>query len=281
MIEPKAFLVWTGGKASIKKLIIGHFPFECNTYYEPFLGGGSIFFQLAFEQRFKKAVISDWNGELINMYLMVKNSVDKLVSRLYEMKDEFETNPRITYNKYRAMRIACISELDAAARTIFLNATAFNHIYVVNAEGQFNAAFGMAKFASMICKEELLYTCSEALNKNVTILHGDFERTTKEVNKNDFVYLDPPYYPLSATSSFDGYRSGGFELKEHWRVSEVFKSLAYREIGIIQSNTDCEFIREEYSEYKIVKIPVQRRVNCHRGEPRQYIFESLISGEKI
>ena len=250
---------------------------SCDTYYEPFIGGGSIYFALANETRFNKAVIGDWNHELVNVYRIIQGNVEDLIIGLKKVKQEYQNDQKAAFFKHRAINPMSISDLDMAIRTLFLNATSFSHKYSVNMLGKYNAAYADADFSSMICKEDLLRKCSEVLNKNTTIVHYDFSKTVAAAEKDDFVYLDPPYVPLNSSSKFTGYRAGGFGIDEQRRVFGTFETLAARGAAVMMSNSNSPIIHEWYKDYKIRLIPVQRRVNCHRGEPRQNINETLVT----
>lgn len=273
--KPKPFVKWVGGKRQLLKQFreLNLYPPECfnpesNTYFEPFVGGGAVFFDLLP----KRAELSDTNRELVMTYNVIKDNVDGLIKSL----------KKHIYNKeyylgVRAQDINELSDIDVASRFIFLNRTGFNGMYRVNKSGQFNVPFGRYK-NPLICDENNLRKVSEAL-QGITITHRDYKDVLELAKIGDFIYFDPPYYPLNPTSSFTAYTAKGFFEKEQIELRDTFVKLHERGCFVMLSNSDTPFINELYSGLEGVsvnKIIAGRAINS-KGSKRGKINEVLIT----
>ena len=273
--KPKPFVKWVGGKRQLLKQFreLNLYPPECfnpesNTYFEPFVGGGAVFFDLLP----KHAELSDTNRELVMTYNVIKDNVDGLIKSL----------KKHIYNKeyYLGVRdqdINELSDIEVASRFIFLNRTGFNGMYRVNKSGQFNVPFGRYK-NPLICDENNLRKVSEAL-QGITITHRDYKDVLELAKIGDFIYFDPPYYPLNPTSSFTAYTAKGFFEKEQIELRDTFVKLHERGCFVMLSNSDTPFINELYSELEgvsINKIIAGRAINS-KGSKRGKINEVLIT----
>ncbi|MGB3513071.1 MAG: DNA adenine methylase [Microcoleaceae cyanobacterium] len=253
----KPFLKWAGGKRQLlpeltkyiqKKDLTNH------TYYEPFIGGGALFFEL----QPTKAVINDKNPELINCYKVVKGSLDNLIEVLRKHQEKNSSDYYYHMRNFdRMFEYQSFSAVEKAARIIYLNKTCYNGLFRVNSQGQFNVPFGRYKKTNIL-DEAVLKAVSIYLNKSqVKLLNMDFADAVKEAKKGDFVYLDPPYDPVSNTSSFTGYDVNGFNRDEQKRLKRVFDDLTDRGCRVILSNSRTDFIMDLYKDYqqtmKIVK----------------------------
>jgi len=263
-VSIKPLIKWAGGKRNLLKIYKNFFPKNFNTYYEPFLGSGAVFFFL----QPSKAVLIDKNEELINFYEVVRDKPFQLMEIIskYPVTKEF-------YYWIRDLDISKLSKLERAARFLYLNKTAYNGLWRVNSKGKFNVPFGRYKKVSFFNKENLL-RASELLKKAV-LIHGDFEEVLKYAQKGDFVYLDPPYYPLSLTSNFSKYTAEGFSEKDHYRVFEVFKELHKRGCYVMLSNSNTPFIRDLFKDFNITEILAPRYINSKK-EGRKPILELVI-----
>lgn len=266
--SPSPFLKWAGGKTRLLQTFDSFFPaleqWSEHTYFEPFVGGAAVLFHLLPE----RAVISDCNPELINCYRVVRDDVDKLIAHLRRHE-----NDREHFYRVRAQDTNALSEVERAARLIFLNKTCFNGLYRVNSKGQFNVPFG--RYTNpRICDEVNLHAASEALRK-VEILQGAFEEVLKRAKKGDFVYLDPPYQPISATSNFTGYTATCFGIEDQRRLASVVRSLSKRGCLVMLSNSNSEVVRELYSGCTIETVYTSRAINC-KPDRRGRISELLI-----
>lgn len=248
--KPKPFVKWVGGKRQLLQQFknLELYPPEKfdpvkNTYYEPFVGGGAVFFDLLP----KNAVLSDMNKELVITYNVIKDDVEDLIKSLKKYK--YEKN---YFLRVRAKDPQGISDIEVASRFIYLNRTAFNGMYRVNSKGEFNVPFG--KYDNpLICDEVNLRRVSKAL-KNVQIKHQDYKEVLKKAKKGDFVYFDPPYYPVSKTASFTAYTKDSFLDKEQIELRDAFVELHKRGCFVMLSNSDAPFINKIYSGIKGVKI---------------------------
>ena len=273
--KPKPFVKWVGGKRQLLKQFreLNLYPPECfnpesNTYFEPFVGGGAVFFDLLP----KHAELSDTNRELVITYNVIKDNVDGLIKSL----------KKHIYNKeyylgVRAQDINELSDVEIASRFIFLNRTGFNGMYRVNKNGQFNVPFGRYK-NPLICDENNLRKVSEAL-QGITITHRDYKDVLELAKIGDFIYFDPPYYPLNPTSSFTAYTAKGFFEKEQIELRDTFVKLHERGCFVMLSNSDTPFINELYSGLEGVsvnKIIAGRAINS-KGSKRGKINEVLIT----
>ena len=239
-----------------------------NTYYEPFVGGGAVFFELLP----KKAELSDLNSELVTAYNVVKNKVDELIESLNKHIYDKEY-----FLKVRAEDISKLSDVEIASRFIYLNRTGFNGMYRVNKKGQFNVPFG--KYSNpIICDEENLRNVSKAL-KNVTIKNQDYKSVLDNAKKGDFIYFDPPYYPLNRTSSFTAYTPESFLEKEQTELRDTFVSLHKRGCYVMLSNSDTPFINELYQGIEgvmIHKVKAGRAINS-KASGRGKITEVVVN----
>lgn len=269
--KAEPFLKWAGGKGQLLKKYEAFFPLTFNNYIEPFLGGGAVFFYLHNTDRAgngKKAILIDSNEELINCYLTIKPDVNRLIKVLNIPKFRNEED---VYYKIRAEEPK--NKLERAARTIYLNKTCFNGLYRVNSQNKFNVPFGRYK-NPMICNSEKLRAVSLAL-KNAEILHGDFERCLDFAKRGDFIYFDPPYQPLSRTSSFTSYTKNSFDEGDQKKLCKVFEKLDGQKCKVMLSNSDTPFIRKLYKKFKIETVFAKRAINCN-GSGRGEITELVI-----
>lgn len=299
--EAKPVLKWAGGKAKLIPIFEEKYPKELidgkiNTYIEPFIGGGAVFFSMLSEYNFDRVVINDINSELILTYKVIKEAPEKLINILdkcqnkyndlknleekqlyyYEIRDKFnEAKGKLNYD------IIDDKAIEHASYMIFINKSCFNGLYRENKKGGFNVPFGKKEKLNCYDKENII-AVSEVL-KNVIILNGDFEDIIKYVDKNTFIYMDPPYRPLNATSNFNEYSKEPFNDDAQRRLSKFFNEL--NEIGakIMKSNSDPkntdendEFFDELYSNYNISRISASRSINS-KGTGRGKVSEILIT----
>jgi DNA adenine methylase len=259
----RPFLKWAGGKRQLLSELTKYIDKKSlnkHTYYEPFIGGGALLFEL----QPTRAVISDKNQELINCYKVVKNSLDDLIEvlRNHQAKNDSDYYYYMR-NLDRMSEYKNLSKVEKAARIIYLNKTCYNGLFRVNSQGQFNVPFGRYKKPNIL-DEAVLKTVSIYLNKSqVEILNMDFEKAVKKAKKGDFVYFDPPYDPVSSTSSFTGYDVNGFNRDEQERLKQVFDELTARGSLVILSNSQTDFMMDLYKDYqdKIKIVRASRSIN--------------------
>lgn len=272
MTPARPVLKYAGGKTQLLPEILKRLPAKIGTYYEPFIGGGAVFFALAAEGRFERAVISDTNYELVELYATIRDDIDGLIRELL-------SNP-IFFNDERAYYVVrAATDLSTpasrAARTIYLNKTGFNGLYRVNKSGLFNVPFGRYKNPK-ICDEENLRACAREL-QGVQITWVDFEVMVGGYpSAGDAVYLDPPYLPLSKTSSFTAYGKLGFGPDDHRRLAAYFDRQTEQEAAALLSNADMPLIRQLFAKHRVESVSARRTINS-KGEKRGAVSELLVS----
>jgi len=267
--KPHPFVKWAGGKRQLINQMEFFFPSNFNKYIEPFVGGGAVFFYLLP----KKALLSDSNLELINCYKVIKYNVGELIESLsnhkYEEKYYYQIRAldrdKESYNK--------LSDIEKASRTIYLNRTGYNGLYRVNSKGFFNVPFGLHKNPT-ICDRKNLIAVHIAL-RDVKIIHSSFETCLKLAEKNDFIYFDPPYHPLSQTSNFTSYNKGNFGKDSQEELLHIFKMLDDRGCKLLLSNSYSDYILNLYKDYEINILKARRIINSN-AKRRGLIKEVLI-----
>jgi len=274
--QAKPFLKWAGGKRGLIEQLFRRFPDDFNNYHEPFLGGGAVFFELYSRGMLqgKQAYLSDINSELINTYQVVKNNPEKLITELAYYKGNH--NKELYYKTREFDRLddfKTLPKLERATRFIYLNKTCFNGLYRVNSKGYFNTPIGSYKNPNIADKKVIL-TASEAL-QNAIISNQTFDKTLNDADQNDFVYLDPPYYPLTETTSFTAYDKNAFLDEKQKQLFDVFKELHQKKCTVMKSNSDTDFIKDLYQEYVIDFVQANRFINS-KGSGRSKINEVLI-----
>lgn len=273
----KPFVKWAGGKSGLIASLIPFVPKNFNSYFEPFVGGGALFFYLKNQKilNSKKIYINDKNSQLINAYKQIKINPHEILEELeiLNKKHSEETFYRIR-NLDRNSDFYSLSEVFKAARFIYLNKTCYNGLCRYNSKGHFNTPIGNYKNPKIYDKE-LIFSVHKAL-KNVLITNNDFESALLKVKKGDFIYFDPPYFPLNKTSSFVNY-TDNFLAKEQIRLYELFKILDFEGVKVLQSNSNTQFIRELYKDFEIIEINSKRAINC-KGDRRGKITELIIKG---
>ena len=266
-VKAKPFVKWAGGKWQLVPLFVPYFPppQKVNRYFEPFVGGAAVFFHL----QYPRSYLSDSNEELVNLYQTVKNDVEGLIEALGKHRNDKEY-----YYRVRAQKLAKLSAVQRAARFVFLNKTCYNGLYRVNSQGQFNVPFGNYKKPA-ICDTEGLRAASLALQlADITV--ADFEQAVADAKRGDLIYFDPPYQPLSKTSSFTGYTAGRFDDVEQKRLARVYRDLDQRGCYVMLSNSNAPLVRELYADFCIHEVQANRAINC-KADGRGKIIELLIT----
>ncbi len=292
VIELKPFVKWVGGKGQLLEQLEKYIPTNgeriLTKYAEPLVGGGALLFKSLSKYNFEHSYISDTNGELINAYNVIKHNVESLISKLMEMQFTFlpmDENGRKYYyymarDKFNSFVLSDDTAIEKAALFIFLNKTCFNGLYRVNRKGQFNVPMGAYKNPT-ICDETNLRNVAEAL-QNVTIVCGDYTLAKAFIDRNTFVYLDPPYRPISATAGFTAYNVDCFDDNEQIRLANFIDEINASGAKIMLSNSDPQninaedtFFEELYKSYTINKVEAVRAINS-KGDSRGKIKELLI-----
>ena len=262
-------LKWVGGKSRSLPHSLGEFPEKIATYFEPFIGGAAVFFALATAKRFKRAVLSDRNSALIDVYTALKTDADAVIGVLH--KYQYEQGE---YYRIRALDPDKLDLPERAARVIYLNKTGYNGLYRVNSRGEFNVPFGRYKNPNF-CDQETLRAAARAL-KDVELYVDDFEATCVGAKRGDAVYFDPPYHPVSKTANFTAYHKVDFGEDEHRRLKKVFAKLARRGVAVVLSNSDTQFTRDVFSDFPTKKIAVTRPINS-KASGRGVVYELLVT----
>ena len=268
------FLKWAGGKRQLMPEIREMLPDGVTThpYYEPFIGGGALFFELLP----KRAVINDYNEELINVYTVIRDNPSELIEDLKRHKNTAEY-----FYKIRAIDrqplFRNLTKIERASRVIYLNKTCYNGLYRVNNAGEFNSPFGRYKNPNIV-NEPVIKAVSKYLNSSqIQISSCDYALILKDIPTDSFVYLDPPYHPISESSSFTGYVQGGWDEGEQLRLRDVCNRLSERGIKFLLSNSASDFIREIYSDYNIHIVQAKRSVNSNpsrRGQVDEFLIRN-------
>lgn len=291
--EAKPFLKWAGGKGQLLNQLGEYLPQQISeeafTYIEPFVGGGAmLFYMLQHFCNIRKAVINDVNEDLILTYRIIKDDVEALITNLDKYEKDYlaitdqEGRSQIFYEVRERYNQHLGDSIERASQLIFLNKTCFNGLYRVNRRGQFNVPFG--KYANpTICNAKLLRTDSQLLQSaQVVISQGDYAQTVQHIDSLTFVYLDPPYRPLDATSSFTAYAKGDFNDDDQRALAAFCHQLSERGCFWMESNADCSaknpndtFFEDLYADYKIERVYASRFINAN-PEKRGKLTELLI-----
>jgi len=286
MKKPTPFVKWAGGKSQLLKKYKEYYPKKFNTYYEPFLGGGAVFFDLCSLGRISKAVLSDFNSELMNLWAAVKWKVEELISELEPLQKKVNNSRdyyeiRIEYNNTELNKDFLLNpHIRKAALLLYLNRTCYNGLYRVNVKGKFNVPFGRYKNPRLVDRDNLMMV-RKTLNDGdrIELRCEDFGKCVENAKRGDFIYFDPPYQPLNATSSFTGYTAGGFGIREQKRLSKVFKRLDRLGCYEMLSNSHSEeVLRPLYKKYFIDRafvVQAPRAISCV-GTGRGLINELVI-----
>lgn len=262
----KPFTKWTGGKRQLLSDLNRLLPSNFNKYYEPFVGGGALLFDL----KPTIATINDANEELINAYRVIRDNVEELIEKLETHKIN---NTKEYYYEIRSLdrtdEFSQLSAVDKAARMIYMMR--------VNSKGQFNTPYGRYKNPKIV-DEENLKNISQYLNQDIKIMNGDFYKCVEEAKANDFVYFDPPYIPLSTSSNFTSYTAEKFNFDEQVRLRDTFVELDKKGVYVMLSNSNSELIYELYHDYKdkINTVDASRMINSN-GKGRGKIKEVIIT----
>jgi DNA adenine methylase len=273
------FLKWAGGKAQLLNQFEACFPSALDSYIEPFLGGGAVFFHL--KARFPKmrAALRDTNGELINCYKRVRDNLGDLMRHLDEHLESFRKDPKHYYYLVRSQH-DLKEEVARAARMIFLNKTCFNGLWRVNAKGEFNVPIGSYRPEKVALYNAANLLAASSALRDADLAIQDFRQTLSESAPGDFLYVDPPYVPLSTTASFTSYTKENFGEREQRELATLFAEAARRGVQLLLSNSDTPLIREIYKGFQIRNVQARRAVNSN-GTKRGLIPEVVVLSHGI
>jgi len=271
------FVKWAGGKSSLLPKLLRHLPPELSNYYEPFVGGGALFYAAYESNAPFNAHLSDINRELISTYVMIKEQPDELIQALSRLELDYyrsQSTSKFFYEK-RSWRPSTFVE--SAARLIFLNKTCYNGLYRVNSRGEFNVPFGRYEKPKILDAQNLR-AINKALNDtNAQLTSSDYKSALSTCGKNDFVYLDPPYQPKSKTSSFTNYAPGGFSEVDQRELAEEFERLVELGCKVLLSNSDTPLTNRLYKRFERIRVRVNRPINS-MGSGRRGYKEILVLG---
>jgi DNA adenine methylase len=273
--EAGPFLKWAGGKGQLLKQYEPFFPqVPVRGYFEPFLGSGAVFFHLHRQGLFQNYHLSESNPELMNCYRVVRDHVEDLITLLEKHRDQHSKEHYYAIRDLdRTGHWLDTPGVERAARMIYLNKTCYNGLWRVNSNGFFNVPVGRYKNPDILNEEKLL-AASKAL-QGVALAVADFEVVIRRAGRKDFVYLDPPYVPISPTSNFTSYSPDAFGEYQHRKLALVFGELNRKGCRVMLSNSDTPLVRELYSKYRIEKVLARRAINSAKGS-RGQISECVI-----
>jgi len=267
LTKPKPFVKWAGGKRQLVNTLKDNIPAHFNKYIEAFLGGGALLFEILP----KKAVINDLNEELINVYKVIKEQPYDLIESLKKHKNEKEY-----YYKIRGLNPKLLTPVERASRFLFLNKTCFNGLYRENSKGEFNVPFGRYKNPKILDKENIL-SVSQYLNSNdIEIYNWDYKEVLKFAEKGDFIYLDPPYHPISKTSSFTKYTRYNFTETNQIELAKEYERLDKKGCFVMLTNSNTPLIRELYKNYEIIEVITNRAINSKANKRKNAVKELII-----
>jgi DNA adenine methylase len=269
----KPVVKWVGGKRQLISDIKRNLPITFKRYYEPFFGGGAV----ALTLQPKLATIGDFNEQLINLYQVIADSPEQLITDLRKHENTEEYFYEMRLKDRLPLEWLSMTEIEKASRFIFLNKTCFNGLYRVNNAGEFNAPFGRYKKPRIVDQVAIRALSTYLQSENIDIVQGDYENTIKDASVEDFIYLDPPYDTHATGSNFTGYTSGGFGRDEQERLLEVCNESRKKGAFILQSNAATDWVKENYLShgYHIEIIKARRAVNSN-GADRGEVDEVLI-----
>lgn len=272
--QPTPFIKWVGGKRQLLTELTAYYPQHFNRYFEPFIGGGASLLNLCPP----KAVINDFNGELVNAWQMVKEQPEDLIKLVenHAANDSKEYYLDIRMAD-RDGRLTKMSPIERAARFIYLNKAGFNGLWRVNSKGQNNVPYGAHKKVNVPVKAIRLDHNYLATN-DIKILQGDYRDAVADAKENDFVYFDPPYIPVNQTADFTGYTKNDFGLAQQEGLRDLALKLAHRGVKVMLSNSDVPLIDELYadSQFRIHHVQARRSVNSNGGK-RGKVGEVIIT----
>ncbi|HII36066.1 MAG TPA: DNA adenine methylase [Nitrosopumilaceae archaeon] len=261
VFTPKPFVKWAGGKRQLMPTLSKHIPKKFDSYFEPFLGGGAVLFHLISENPKTKCFVSDLNSNLILSYITIRDRVEELISALKVHSENYFKNPKTYYYQIRESNPK--NQIDKVSRLLFLNRTCFNGLYRVNSKGKFNVPLGKYTNPNIVNRENLL-AVNHALQLNhISIKCQDFTKTLETAQKNDFVYLDPPYQPVSQTSNFTSYTNDSFGYEDQERLFLEFQKLDSKGCNVMLSNSKSDEVLDLFEDYsdKTIEISANRSIN--------------------
>jgi DNA adenine methylase len=286
---PRPVVKWAGGKAKLADKLVGWMPPKIGTYVEPFCGGGAVFFRLAAEQerRFDRAVLADKNEHLIALYRAIQRHIDDLAAAVAGYANQFdalepEGQEKLFY-EVREKEPPAKDIVARGARLVFLNKTCYNGLWRENASGKNNVPFG--RYANPKIFDVCALVAAHRALQDVDLVVDDFEKVTKRLRKDDFVYFDPPYVPVSKTSNFTAYAKDGFGPKDQERLRDLLGELGQRGVRAMLSNARTPDTEELYRDFAREAVPMPRSINSvgnKRGDVEELVvFNQPAAGARV
>lgn len=269
------FVKWAGGKTRVLQRLLYHVPEESSHYYEPFLGGGALFFALSRQTTRFSAFLSDTNRELVNAYQVIRDDPESLIDHLSKIQREYDATSDKSGYYYQQRQSTPSNRQDSASRLIFLNKTCYNGLYRVNAKGKFNVPFGRYKNPKLFDKDNIRAISRALLETRAKLEAIDYKSAVQDCGRSDFVYFDPPYQAVSRTSSFTSYTPGGFSRKDHSKLADVFKALSKKGCNLLLSNSNTRLVRKLYGGFSQELVRVNRSINSV-GSKRKGFTELIV-----
>jgi DNA adenine methylase len=274
---PSPFVKWAGGKGSLLPELLRHAPFQLSNYYEPFLGGGALFFAIYTRNARFNAHLTDINSELINAYRIIKDKPDELIQLLSKFQNDYYRSANVSKFFYEKRSWRSSNSVESAARLIFLNKTCYNGLYRVNSRGEFNVPFGRYKKPKILDAQNIRAISKALRDTNTELRSSDYKAALSTCSKNDFVYLDPPYQPKSKTSSFTDYTPGGFSEMDQRELALEFERLIGRGCTVLLSNSETPLTTRLYRRFETKSVTVNRPINSV-GSGRTGYKELIVVG---
>ena len=257
---PKPFVKWAGGKRQLIPVLNKEFPQKFGTYFEPFLGGGAVLFHLLSQNPNQKCSVSDLNSDLVLTYITIRDRVEELISSLKKHSKKYSYDKNSYYYQIREKEPK--EQIEKSSRLIFLNRTCFNGLYRVNSKGKFNVPLGRYSNPNIVNEENLMAVSRILQSQKITITCRDFSSILGDAKKDDFIYFDPPYQPVSQTANFTSYTNRDFNFEDLKRLADLCNDLDSKGCKVILSNSNTSEVKEMFDRnWKIKKIQVNRAIN--------------------
>jgi len=275
LVTPKPFVKWAGGKRQLIPILNQNLPRSFGTYFEPFLGGGALLFHMLTERNGQKCSISDLNSDLVLSYITIRDRIDSLITSLKSHERNYQKDSKSYYYSVRESNPR--SAIEKTSRLLFLNRTCFNGLYRVNSKGKFNVPLGKYTNPNIVNEDNLRAVSGILQASKVSINCRDFEAVLRYAKKDDLVYFDPPYQPVSNTANFTSYTNKNFSFDDLNRLAELCKNLDAKGCNVLLSNSDSEDVSELFSKkpWKVSRIQANRSINSD-SKKRTGHFELLI-----
>ena len=275
LATPKPFVKWAGGKRQLISVLNENLPESFGSYFEPFLGGGALLFNMLIQNKKQKCIISDLNSDLVLAYATIRDRVDDLISSLKQHEKYYQKDSKSYY--YSVRESTPKKEIEKTSRLLFLNRTCFNGLYRVNSKGKFNVPLGKYTNPNIVNEENLRSVSHILSSSKVKIQCRDFEAVLRDAKKGDLVYFDPPYQPVTETANFTSYTNKNFTYDDLNRLFVLCTKLDEKECNVLLSNSDSKEVANMFSKkpWKINKIKANRSINSNSTK-RTGHFELLI-----